>query len=472
MQHVAVLLAFLVGLSVLQEQAYVSAAWPVTAAVMALYLVVSFTISYFNSRTTLRAFGGDESRLSAAIRRHNMLRHLIQAWLIGGLALVIAAGYGDWIENTLGLGDVPLVGQLLAVLPYCVALILHWLAEYPFHRALLERIWRNRRLAGQAIGSPNTSCREYLDYNVRHQLLFVAVPISLILLAQDLIWRYGPRILARTAHQQTILAAATIIAAAGVFYIAPVLIVRIWRTSSLVPGPLRDELERMCRKLNLHFRDILVWRSGNMIANAGVMGVRGSVRYILLSDLLLEALDDAHIKAVFAHEAGHVIRHHIAYMALFAAGAGLLTVSAGQLAVAAGLGPWFADVGSAAVLAVMWIFLFGWLSRRLERQSDVIAAWACSIEQDEQTDGRIDPRGAGLFASALQQVAYLNGTPPNQWSWRHGSIADRINYVLGLAARGSSIKHVDEQMSRVKICIWLMLMLGAALAMVNELLTG
>ena len=37
------------------------------------------------------------------------------------------------------------------------------------------------------------------------------------------------------------------------------------------------------------------------------------VRYILLSDLLLERMDDEQIEAVFAHEVGHVVHRHMAW---------------------------------------------------------------------------------------------------------------------------------------------------------------
>ena len=56
------------------------------------------------------------------------------------------------------------------------------------------------------------------------------------------------------------------------------------------------------------FRDL-----GNNMGNAAVMGLFPQVRYILLSDLLLETMTDEQVEAVFAHEVGHIVHRHMAW---------------------------------------------------------------------------------------------------------------------------------------------------------------
>ena len=104
-----------------------------------------------------------------------------------------------------------------------------------------------------------------------------------------------------------------------VFFFTPAIIVRAWRTQRLGEGELRTRLERLRDRLGMRCRDIRVWQTGGVLVNAGVMGVHNRIRYVLISDGLLEQMDDAQIVAVFGHEAGHAVHHHIVYLLVFAA---------------------------------------------------------------------------------------------------------------------------------------------------------
>ena len=54
--------------------------------------------------------------------------------------------------------------------------------------------------------------------------------------------------------------------------------------------------------------------------NGAVMGAITPVRYILLTDALLETLPRERVEAVMAHELAHVRRHHIFWLVMAAAG--------------------------------------------------------------------------------------------------------------------------------------------------------
>lgn len=465
-QHMVILLAFLVGLFLLQEEGHSASPLWVTAAVVGVYLGVAGGLSRLNTALSLRAFARHERFPPSAARRHNLLKHLTHVWLIAGLGVVIAAGYGHLIVDVLRAETIPLAGKLLVVLPFVLGLILHWTQEYPFHRALHQRIARQQQLVGSGATCGTWRRAEHLAYNIRHQLLFIFVPVGLIILIQDVLVLYGPSVLGDVPHREEILAAAALAAAGGVFFFAPLLIVRIWRTNKLPEGPLRAQLERMCTRLGLRFRDILIWRSGNVIANAGVMGLSGSVRYVLLSDLLLERMRDEQVKAVFAHEAGHVICHHILYMAVFAISSALLAVSTGGVGAAVlGLAPRDGDIAAMVLLGAAWAVGFGWMSRRLERQSDVIAAWASGPDGGGD-EGTISAEGAAIFASALQRVAQLNGIGGSQRSWRHGSITSRVNYIFHLSATGATRSRIDRVVRRIKLGVWVALAAGVAMTAV------
>ena len=67
----------------------------------------------------------------------------------------------------------------------------------------------------------------------------------------------------------------------------------------------------------MRYRDILLWKTEYNMGNAAVMGFVPRLRYILMSDLLLETMTDEQIEAVFAHELGHVVHRHMSWYVVF-----------------------------------------------------------------------------------------------------------------------------------------------------------
>src|SRR6202041_825238 len=86
----------------------------------------------------------------------------------------------------------------------------------------------------------------------------------------------------------------------------------------LPPGVLRDRLENTARRLNFRYSNILIWHTRHQFANAMVTGFVPWIRYIVLTDRLIDELDPDEIKAVFGHEVGHIKHHHLLfYLAFF-----------------------------------------------------------------------------------------------------------------------------------------------------------
>ena len=441
--QIVVLGGFAAVLVAIQMPLSSAPAWRV-ALLVAAYLGGVAALGRLNSSVVMRRLG-----------RHARLGLLANLWLVGGPGAIVLLGYGHWLANDLHLSSVPLAKTLAALAPFVLGLWITWYIEHPLHVALLTR---NTPPGARPVVWTR---RQYLAYNTRHHLLFIAVPVCLIvLLAEGMALYLAPR-LPDNAFRQDVLFGATAVAAAGVFFFAPVLIVRIWRTRRMDDGPLRRRLESMCRRMRLRYRQLLIWDSGGVIANAGVMGLAAPVRYVLLSDGLLESMDPGQIEAVFAHEAGHIASHHIFYSAMFMVSAISLTALViDRLAVPLGLNYWQVGAIKMSASAALLLAAFGWLSRRFERQSDVIAAWACSPNGGAD-DGAIDPEGAAVFASALQRIAQLNGVEAHKWNWRHGSIADRISYVLCLGSPGGSRKNIDRLVRRIRVGIWALALLAA-----------
>ena len=462
--QVLVLLAFVVTLTAFQASAGppVLTGWGWSLAAVGAYLVLASVLNGVNSVLSLRALRGAAELPRPAARRHALLTLLAHAWLVGGLAGVVMLGYGWWLKEDLGLGRLPLVGEIAAVAPFAVALLVTWVLEYPFHRAS-----RSRMAAGEApAGRPFWTLSEYLGYNTRHHLLFIAVPVSLIILATDLTRQHLGPVLPDGPIGSALLLGAMLGSTALVFFFTPMLVVRIWKTRPLPAGALRSDLEDLCRRMDLRYRKILIWQSGGVIANAGVMGLAAPVRYILLSDALLENLDRRQVMAIFAHEAGHVVSHHILYSTIFAMASAILCISLGSVLADAAGWPKNAELLALPLLAMVWAVGFGWVSRRFEWQSDAISAWALGDEPPSPA-GTVTPEGAAVFAQALECVGRLNGIPYRQHNWRHGSIERRVGEVLWLGSTGGTRRGIDRVVRRIKLGLWVAVLAAVAVTAVE-----
>jgi STE24 endopeptidase len=417
--------------------------------------------------------------------------------------------------------DIPIVGgwlvvpEVIAIVPFLTSVVLVWAVTHPAYAAIRQialetYIFRSRPI------HPVWGTLEYIVYNLRHQVLFILAPMFLILTAREVIGHYEEN-MARLSGGKFLPDFLLGTATAGVAVIAPVILRYVWVTQRLPEGPLRDRLVTLCKRLKLRYREILVWRSGGMIVNAAVMGVLAPFRYLLITDGMIEQMDDQKIEAVFGHEAGHVKRHHILFFLLFALISGCIVTIAQAFTV--GMSGRTRDIAATLVGAVLifkWGVLFGWISRRFERQADVFGVRTlammglpCSlpcpvhnpavslhsptgqdaaVESGEATEpggtavaiartstptvhdkqlvrgDRICTTAAAIFGDTLNQVAVLNGIPPESKSWRHGSIASRSRVLPRYAADPAATARFERHVFRVKIAILTAAIVGAAWA--------
>ena len=253
-------------------------------------------------------------------------------------------------------------------------------------------------------------------------------------------------------------------------------------------GPLRGRLDALCENVGLRYRQILVWKTGNMITNAAVMGFYGPLRYILVTDALLEQMSEDEIAAVFAHEVGHVTGRHLPYYGLFIVSMNLLVYNILML-LSSQLGL-FDDGPGIAVLQVVLLVLaflgpFGWLSRRFERDADVRA-----VEHTGCPDGfcqpgcplhdlrlaeegakpasnprdRLCPLATRCFTTALSRIATINGIAKEARSWRHSSIASRVDLLYRLSCEPGKLGRFKRLIRWIKVGVWSLTVAGAVAA--------
>jgi Zn-dependent protease with chaperone function len=238
------------------------------------------------------------------------------------------------------------------------------------------------------------------------------------------------------------------------FVFVPLIVPPLLGLRRLEAGSIREELESMARDAGVGVREIWVWPTDGLVANAAVMGVVPGLRCVMLSDALLEAMPRQQVKAVMAHELGHVVRRHLLWLLVVILGC--WTVAAVSMQpIAEAAFQWMAaraSDGSAdsiaqstllvrdvAVLAA-GLLLFGFASRRFERQADTFAVQLMSrgAGSAEATRESVD-----AMVSALGSVAYLNHVPPERPSWRHGSIAWRQEYLRSIVGERLDALAID-----------------------------
>ena len=215
----------------------------------------------------------------------------------------------------------------------------------------------------------------------------------------------------------------------------PGLLVRMMGCRPLPAGEERGRIEAFCRDQKVAFGEICTWPLfGGKVLSAGVVGIAGRFRYLLLTPALLEAAKAEELEAVLAHELGHVKKHHLLlYLLLFMAFGtilqfGLETMLRGLmgsqffLILLFGLGgappalvPLVVGISLLITVFLYFRFIFGFFMRNFERQADLYAYHVMG--------------GAAPLVSMLEKIAWLSGDIRDRPNWHHFGIGQRIDYL-------------------------------------------
>ncbi len=404
-------------------------------------------------------------------------RVLIPVWFAIG---VFVLGWKPAVGRAMGpLADFT-PDTLVGLLPGFFAWMGLWWSHFPVDRALREHNVLFQLEADLPVFSPPTF-RDYFINKLRVQLLFSIVPLLLILVMRD-VTTLSAEALSHTALGQqwglhsplsdSVKSALTFPAVLLVLLLSPELLRHVLHTQRLPESRLRESLSEICKGAGVNCREILLWRTQNNLGNAAVMGLIPQVRYVMLSDLLLESMTDLQIQAVFAHELGHVKHRHLAWFVLF-----FLTVSSCLFALLAVLenhlkltanGHEIFDLSSTFVCGAVLIVGYGFLSRWFERQADVYAAR--TLERAAVKDPLPpDMTGASIFASALERVAVVNNIPITARNWTHGSIAARMQFIHRLGRDPAAAARFDRVGRRVFVGLILLIAICAAVSLYGEI---
>ncbi|MGL4553158.1 MAG: M48 family metallopeptidase [Gemmataceae bacterium] len=457
-------------------EAYPAAPWGgppwLPAALTAGSLLVLAGNAAYLSRRTRRRLDADPASIDRHLNDYDRTRGWHGALLLTlFLVCLFLFGWGRFVRGepgqTTGLGT-----ELMLLAPFLLGQAVSFFFFYDADRA--AHVASHRLIGGSpftpgldagSVPVPSFGGRwSYVGFQLRQKLALVLIPVLLLVVRQEAT-RLVPAWIARWHGMAYVMAFAGVVT---VFVGLPLLIRFVLGLRPMRQGPLRERLEATAKRLRLPVNDLLVWDTRHGMANAMIIGVLPWLRYVVFTDRMLEEFTPEEIQGVFGHELGHVKHQHMLfYLVFLVVSMSVLTLvtdkyvftglkQAGKSLAAqypdqlpADLADWVGGESSLAIfpvvgLVVGYIFVvFGFLSRRCERQADVYGCRAVSCGAREcaghgpetvySPDGTLCATGIRSFARALQRVAQVNGIDPDRpgffQSWQHSTIGRRAGFL-------------------------------------------
>jgi len=409
-----------------------------------------------------------------SLNRLNRLAGVFPVLALGSFVLDLWAGLLSWLRGATphsatfpagGPRDWVLVDEVAVMLPTLGLLAFSYAVYYPIDRRLREATLFSRADEGLPI-YPVWTRGQFVVAQLRNQFAMVLGPLLVIMAwSETLVKLRAAEVIGDTTQLWLMPAGAGV-----AFVLAPLLMRKMWDTVPLPPGPIREKLLSMCDRHGVAVRDLLLWRTFGGMINAAVMGLFGRVRFILLSDGLLDQVSDREVEAVMAHELAHVRLRHLWWLLINAAGGVAVLSALGDALLAVEMDwPMWAQAALAAIGLGLWALGFGWVSRRIERQADTFGARHMTLVHAERGRAsvgettltselpamannpptRFDEFGVESMIGALQRVADLNHIATTRRSWRHGSIAWRQGHLRSLVGRPLNRAPIDRQMRKI-----------------------
>jgi Zn-dependent protease with chaperone function len=372
------------------------------------------------------------ARYSRWQRAHSCL------WLATVVVVNWLLGWPQLARENAGLARWIFVDDLLVLAPVYVPLFLSWAAFYDVDRLI-------GLLTAEDDAEPPPGRWTYVLLHARHYLAIVLLPLLVVVGVYDALEHVWPGY-AKSPQGWLVMIAPVLL----LVVFLPQLLASLWKTQRLPRGPLRCRLEEVLAASGLAVRDILVWQTQGRMLNAAVAGIWSRLRYVFLTDALLERLSDEEVEAVVRHEAGHVARKHLLlrllllgvpiawWWALERAAPGFVETLSSAVA---GLG--ISPAAQTGVLVPVGVALYGmlvlgWYCRQLEFEADL---FACGLLGTRGTG--MAPSPATAFIGALETITLAAGANRRRATWLHPSIASRVDFLRSASSNpGRALRFV------------------------------
>ena len=339
------------------------------------------------------------------------MRHLaVDRWVklsklflfVGAYALILwPLGWSRWVLLDLGWQGETFTSLVLLLVP--AAALGLWMA--PWNHRERRRSFPARFLPPHTFWAWFVSCAR-----------FVLVPTGLFLLAAWLASRceaspWLDELINLHPSMQIAVAAVGLLT---IFAISPHLVRLAWPSTPFPRGPLRDRLLELSKTFGVQDPHIRVWNEQTALnINACAVGLFRRTWHVIFTRGICDHLEPGEILAIFAHELGHLRRRHMfTYILLVIS----YFLSLGPLFQLSTDWPeWLQIVGLFAYSLLYWKVFFGYLSRWLELEADILGAEAAGFE---------------VYTAALGRVAELMGPSAARDGWRHFSMERRLAWIV------------------------------------------
>ncbi len=319
------------------------------------------------------------------------------------------------------LGPESFAVQMFGLLPFLLIFFAAWFPMYPSHRLTTPGKWTRW---------------SYLLFKARYNLYMLLVWIPFAFLADWL-------------GDFLVVLPCIFLAAAWAF---PYVLARVWGCKPADDPALLATVARLEKTAGAKFSRVYLWEpGGGNNQNAAAVGLARPFRYLFLTPALVRGMNAEELDAVILHELGHVRKRHLLFY-LFTSLAGLNSaVLAGAIIPGLNQSERFLIIAGLALF--YFRFVFGWLSRNMERQADLFAM--------EKTGS------ARPLANALEKLAISAGRIRLAASWHHLGIAERVDYLRLVERRPEVGRRHHAEVKSIMLagyaaailCLWAM---GAA----------
>lgn len=243
------------------------------------------------------------------------------------------------------------------------------------------------------------------------------------------------------------------------------LLLSLWTESMTQSHPQGKQWLQLFQEIGEPVRDIRIWRTGNRINNAMLLGLVSRFRYVILTDKLLATLTTRELEMVLLHEAAHSkCRHGLKRFLTLAVGLALLgaafqvwTWGLGMLdawnsAEATNLSVWkIAYWGGVVCLFLLSALLAGcvkWIWHRTELEADRVACQLsvqlrrleyAAVEMPEVhhwNERRQQWKSAMELSTALYNLVGSEERAARD-TWTHPSVKSRVQKLADFFALGT-----------------------------------
>jgi STE24 endopeptidase len=395
----------------------------------------------------------------------------VAIWIAFSVFITVVLQWGHVVRSEMEFYAIPLVDELLILIPVLFPLLAGWAILYDLERLSCADS------AQEAVTIQLKQSRwQYVGIRSRWYLVMSVLPILIMWLARDI------AMIPQSFMSQT----AWGVGICSLFFVAkialfPFLMAVIWDTRSIRDTHFGKRLYEIALNKKIGVWDIRMWMTGGQILNAVVTGIFPKCKMILLTDRLVDELDSEQIESVFRHEVTHAQRLHlpirIAIVLLpvvgyFVANAMNPDGIERVLNIFANWGitvTWMQTVLLPTFYVAFLMAVLGWMSRTMEHDADIGACMrdgGSSADQSGDDCEReiVDKDAIKCFSNALLKISVTQNTSVTKKSWLHPSVMERYEFLRSIGIDPSMIARFRKRLD-FQVRTLLGAMIAAVLAM-------